>query len=102
MPFDQLKETAFHVIPFLGLMSENAPENRPLLTRIIEQSFVGLISGAVSVVSVLTIHGERIDALREVVREERILTARERQELRERIERVRADLYIPKTNGRGN
>ena len=46
--FDSFKEIAdhwHHYIPFASLMAgEPIPENRPAMTRIMEQSFVGVIA----------------------------------------------------------
>lgn len=51
---DELKQTggfmqqAAHWFPFLALMVKDAPPNRPMLTRIIEQSTVGLLAAALA------------------------------------------------------
>lgn len=34
----------YHWIPFAALMARNTPPNRPLMTRILEQSLVGIIA----------------------------------------------------------
>jgi len=45
MPHTSIDPSWMHWIPFAALVTRNAPPNRPLLTRMIEQGAVGLVAG---------------------------------------------------------
>ena len=57
MDFDHIKQ----FVPFLTLLSEKVPPNRPALTRLIEQSFVGILAGVASAWGTLYIQQGKIE-----------------------------------------
>jgi hypothetical protein len=92
---DNIRETLYHVIPFLSLMSENPPENRPLLTRLVEQSLVGVVSGFLAIQVTQARQEEQLRALTTAITKQEQQAQRERDDLKATIDRIRADMYIP-------
>jgi hypothetical protein len=66
-----------HYIPFASLVvGKPVPENRPAMTRIIEQSFVGVVAAAVGSYATLQVHSKEIDTLKAQRVEAEIRTAK--------------------------
>lgn len=59
MPLEKLH----HIIPFMALMARpmDPPPNRPMLTRIVEQSIVGVIGGGFGAYVVLAVATARVE-----------------------------------------
>lgn len=76
----------YHWIPFAALMSENLPPNRPLMTRILEQSLVGIVAGIggayVTIQITNAVQDVQIRALQEQVRVTEMRLSEEIKELR--------------------
>lgn len=93
---DNLKDAIFHSVPFLSLMSSNPPSNRPLLTRLSEQSIVGIVAAFVALQVSMARQSEQIETLRSAVRDLQKSNEDQRREIRDEIARMRGDLYAPK------
>lgn len=64
-----------HVIPFAALVArEPVPENRPAMTRIIEQSFVGVVAAALGSYVTLQVNQTEIATLKQQRVEEELRT----------------------------
>lgn len=57
MDLDQVKQ----FVPFMWLFSQQIPPERPALTRLIEQSFVGILAGVASAWGTLYIQQGKIE-----------------------------------------
>lgn len=64
-PLESLQYDWTHYIPFAALVAgKPVPENRPATTRIIEQSFVGIVAAAVGSYVTLNVHQTEISTLK--------------------------------------
>jgi hypothetical protein len=93
---NDLKDTLFHIIPFLSIMSDRPPENRPALTRLLEQALVGVASAFLAVTVTQAKQEEQIRHLTMTIADQSRQARKDREELSAQIERIRADLYIPR------
>jgi hypothetical protein len=62
-------DTITHIVPFAALMATNPPKNRPLLTRIIEQTLVGIIAGGIGVAVAMYVSVKVIESNLETINE---------------------------------
>ena len=54
-----------HYVPFAALVAgEPIPENRPAMTRVLEQSFVGIVAAALGSYVTLNVHQTEITTLK--------------------------------------
>jgi hypothetical protein len=66
-----------HYVPFASLVvGKPVPENRPAMTRIIEQSFVGIVAAALGSYVTLQVHSKEIENLKGQRLESELRTAR--------------------------
>lgn len=93
---DNFKEAIFSSVPFLSLLSAEVPKNRPLLTRLSEQTIVGVVAAFVALQTMQARQEEQISALRRTVERQERQTEEARRELREEIATMKRDLYTPK------
>ena len=93
---DGLKESLFHCVPFLSLLTSNPPQNRPLLTRLSEQTLVGIVAAFVALQAMQARQAEQINELRVALKENQRLNEDARRELRDELAAMRRDLYAPK------
>lgn len=84
-----------HAVPFAALVTKNPPSNRPLATRLGEQTIVGVIAA----LSVLQFQAgkqsEELRALRAEIADQRTDARSARAELETKIESLRAEMYKP-------
>ena len=77
-----------HNVPFMALMAIATPPNRPLLTRLAEQSIVGILAAAITMYSTLQRQQDSIDRLTETLKTERIETRAAIDRINQRIEQI--------------
>jgi len=81
-----------HIIPFAALFSDQAvPENRPMVTRLMEQAIVGVVAAGMTLYADNLVTQDKIANLTEQV-----------QEVKTVVVQMQRDLYIPRSDDRGN
>lgn len=89
----------YHWLPFAALMVRNAPPNRPMVTRILEQSLVGIIAGIggayVTIKVTLAVQDVQIHNLQGQIQ---VTEAR----LTDEIKELRAQMYWRERHGGGS
>ena len=87
-----------HFIPFAALLIKRPAEvnNRPMLTRIIEQGIVGLIAAGLGLWGNSLVVNEKIDELnnRQVLAVKQ--TTQDIQDIKTMIVQMQRDLYVPR------
>lgn len=95
MQFDDIQaakpifENWQHWLPFAALFAKQAvPQNRPMATRLIEQTFVGIVAGGGGAYgvnsSMQAVHDEQIKSLQQQVRDSEVRLTAQIMELRAR------------------
>jgi len=87
-------EQLMHCVPFMALMSKDPPANRPLLTRLMEQSMVAVAAAAIAITGTIHHQNTHIEQLAGALISERSENTLLRKELHEAIEEIKgADNY---------
>lgn len=63
--FDWLSQDWQHYVPFAALVAQQPiPENRPAMTRILEQSFVGIVAAALGSYVMIQVQATEINSMK--------------------------------------
>ena len=87
-----------HYVPFAALLTKRPPDlpNRPLITRLIEQGTVGVVTGLVVLYGVSQVQGQKIDDLAKQQVETKAATSADIRDIKEMIVQMQRDLYVPR------
>lgn len=78
-------EKMSHMLPFVALVSGNAPQNRPMLTRLTEQVIVGVAAAFVAIYVSDIRQTEQISMIKETL-----------VRIEKAVEKMQRDFYIPR------
>jgi hypothetical protein len=83
-------------IPFMALVANDPPENRPMLTRLIEQGVVGIVAAAIGIYANDIRQQGQIESLNTRVAEVQQAQKESMVVLSLKIDEMRRDLYVPR------